>query len=105
LLKSDGVTKLSLYFEIRPSPSQYIITFARYGDHIDYDNNRLGKQLLVRPTINWSVGRSLQFKLRHSYQNLDVQSPPLFTALQITALQIHLIFVPAISSINVNLLI
>ena len=70
----------SFFFEMRPSPSWYISTFARYGDHIDYDNNRLGKQLLVRPTINWNIGKSLQFKLRHTYQNLDVDNQQLFTA-------------------------
>lgn len=70
----------SFYFEMRPSPSWYISTFLRYGDHIDYDNNRLGKQLFVRPTVNWNIGKSLQFKLRHTYQNLDVNSQQLFTA-------------------------
>ena len=70
----------SFYFEMRPSPAWYVSTFARYGDHIDYDNNRLGKQLLVRPTINWNLGKNLQFALRHTYQNLDVNSQPLFTA-------------------------
>ena len=70
----------SFFFEMRPSSRWYISMFARYGDHIDYDNNRLGKQLFVRPTINWSVGKSLQFKLRHTYQNLDVGSQQLFTA-------------------------
>lgn len=68
------------YFEMRPSPSWYISTFASFGEHIDYDNNRLGKQWLVRPTINWSAGKSLQFKLRHTYQDFEVQSQPLFTA-------------------------
>jgi hypothetical protein len=70
----------SFYFEMRPSPSWYFSTFMRFGDHIDYDNNRLGKQLLVRPTINWNIGKSLQFKLRHTYQNLDVHNQQLFTA-------------------------
>jgi hypothetical protein len=70
----------SVYFEMRPSSSWYISAFARYGDHIDYDNNRLGKQWFVRPTINWSVGKSLQFKLRQTYQNLDVNSQQLFAA-------------------------
>jgi len=70
----------SFYFEMRPSSSWYINTFVRYGDHIDYDNNRLGKQWFVRPTINWSIGKSLQFKLRHTYQNLDVDEQQLFAA-------------------------
>jgi hypothetical protein len=70
----------SFYFEMRPSPAWYISTFSRFGDHIDYDNNRLGKQLLVRPTINWNLGKSLQFKLRHTYQDFEVDNQQLFTA-------------------------
>ncbi|WP_339720715.1 DUF5916 domain-containing protein [uncultured Paraglaciecola sp.] len=70
----------SFYFEMRPSSSWYLSTFSRFGDNIDYDNNRLGKLLLVRPTIHWNLGKSLQFKLRHTYQNLDVENQPLFTA-------------------------
>jgi hypothetical protein len=70
----------SFYFEMRPSPSWYFSTFMRFGDHIDYDNNRLGKQWLVRPTINWNIGKSLQFTLRHTYQNLNVHNQQLFTA-------------------------
>ncbi|WP_299072366.1 DUF5916 domain-containing protein [uncultured Paraglaciecola sp.] len=68
------------FFEMRPSPSWYFSTEARFGDQIDYDNNRLGKQLWVRPTINLGVGKSLQLKLRHTYQHFDVQSQALFTA-------------------------
>jgi hypothetical protein len=70
----------SFYFEMRPGPSWYISTFASYGDHIDYDNNRLGKQLFVRPTLNLNLGKSLQLNLRHTYQNFDVDKQSLFTA-------------------------
>jgi len=70
----------SVYFEMRPSSSWHISAFSRFGDHIDYDNNRLGKQLFVRPTINWNVGKSLQFKLRYTYQDFDVDGQQLFTA-------------------------
>lgn len=70
----------SFYFEMRPSPAWYISTFTRVGDHIDYDNNRLGKQWFVRPNLHWNVGKSLQFKLRHTYQKFEVDSQPLFTA-------------------------
>lgn len=70
----------SLYFEMRPSSSWYISTFTRYGDHIDFDNNRLGKQLLLRPTMNINLGKSLQFKLRHTFQDFEVENQQLFTA-------------------------
>ncbi|MEP1448631.1 MAG: DUF5916 domain-containing protein [Paraglaciecola sp.] len=71
---------LSFYFEMRPTSTWYLSTFSRIGDQIDFDNNRLGKLLLVRPTINWNLGKSLQLNLRHTYQNLDVDNQQLFTA-------------------------
>jgi hypothetical protein len=70
----------SFYFEIRPNRALYLSTFIRYGDQIDYDNNRLGKQIQVRPRIIWSIGKNLQLNLRHTYRNLDVQDEQLFTA-------------------------
>ncbi|MBL4630567.1 MAG: carbohydrate binding family 9 domain-containing protein [Paraglaciecola sp.] len=70
----------SFYFEMRPAPWGYISAFTRYGDRIDYDNNRLGKQLFVRPTLHLNLGNSLQFKLRHTYQHFEVEKQSLFTA-------------------------
>jgi hypothetical protein len=70
----------SLYFEMRPSAAWYISAFSRFGDHIDYDNNRLGRQLLVQPIISWNLGKSLQFKIRHTFQDFEVENQQLFTA-------------------------
>ena len=71
---------VNVFFEVRPNPWWHFKTFARYGNRIDYDNNRLGKQLLVRPTLNLNLGNSLQFNLRHTYQHFDVDKQSLFTA-------------------------
>lgn len=68
------------YLEMRPNASWYVSHYIKYGDHIDFDNNRLGKQKLIRPSFNWSVGDSLQFNLRHTYQEFEVNKQNLFTA-------------------------
>jgi len=68
------------YFEMRPAPELYINTYMRFGDEIDFSNNRLGKITNIRPIINWSIGKHLQLNLRHTYRNLDVDGQQLFTA-------------------------
>lgn len=68
------------FFEMRPTPELYINTFMRFGDEIDFTNNRLGKITNIRPIINWSIGKHLQLKLRHTYRNLDVDGQQVFTA-------------------------
>jgi hypothetical protein len=68
------------FFEMRPKPEFYINTFMRFGDEIDFDNNRLGKITNIRPIINWSIGKHLQLRLRHTYRNLDAEGQELFTA-------------------------
>lgn len=71
---------VKFFMQIRPSKSLFFNTFVRYGDQIDFTNNRLGKQLEVNPRINLSVGKHLQFNLLHKYTNLDVDGQRLFTA-------------------------
>ncbi|WJG09769.1 DUF5916 domain-containing protein [Aliiglaciecola sp. LCG003] len=70
----------SLYFDIRPSPSVYFGVYTRYGDNIDYDNNRLGKQININPKMNLSLGKHLQLNIRHTYRQLKVNDANLFTA-------------------------
>lgn len=70
----------SLYFDMRPSSALYFSFYGQYGDQIDFTNNRLGKQLNLRPRMNLSIGKHLQFNVRHTYRTLDVQGSKLFTA-------------------------
>ncbi len=70
----------SLFFEMRPNSSLYVASFFRYGDQIDFENNRLGKELNVNPRLNLSVGKHLQLTMRYTYRTLDVDGRALFTA-------------------------
>ncbi|GAA0856669.1 carbohydrate binding family 9 domain-containing protein [Aliiglaciecola litoralis] len=85
-LKVDGNTTLfeensaSVFFEMRPTSSLYFALFSRVGDQIDFENNRLGKQLNINPRMNLSLGKHLQLNVRHNYSNLDVDGQQLFTA-------------------------
>ncbi|QOL25205.1 carbohydrate binding family 9 domain-containing protein [Thalassotalea sp. LPB0316] len=70
----------SIFGEIKPISGLYLNTRVNWGDGIDYANNRAGKKLEVRPTINWSVNQHLEFKLRHTYRELDADNANVFIA-------------------------
>ena len=70
----------SFFIESQPIPSVYVANFIRYGDQIDFDNNRLGKQLYINPRLNLSLGKHLQLNLRHSYTHLEYSGDEVFTA-------------------------
>ena len=85
-LAIDGNTDLfeeeevRAFFEIRPVSNLYFSVFAQFGDRIDFVNNRLGKQVNVRPRINWDIGKHLQLNVRHTYRDFEADGQPLFTA-------------------------
>ncbi|MGJ8679995.1 DUF5916 domain-containing protein [Paraglaciecola sp.] len=70
----------SMFFEARPVSALYFNMSLSYGDQIDFDNNRLGKQLQIRPRISLDVGDHLQLSVRHTYKKLDIQQDNLFKA-------------------------
>jgi len=71
---------VTLYGEMRPISPLYLELFMRFGDEIDFDNNRLGKQTEITPTIAWSFGQHLQVNLTHVYKKLEIQNDTLFRA-------------------------
>jgi hypothetical protein len=84
-LKVQGNTTLfaekaaSFSFEMRPTSTIYMALFSRYGDRIDFANNRLGKEFNFNPRINLDLGKHLQLNVRHTYRDFKVNSSPLFT--------------------------
>ncbi|KXI30551.1 carbohydrate binding family 9 domain-containing protein [Paraglaciecola hydrolytica] len=71
---------VTLYGEFRPISPLYLELFVRLGDEIDFDNNRLGRQTQLVPSIGWNIGQHLQINLTHVYKKLEVQEQPLFSA-------------------------
>jgi hypothetical protein len=75
-----GESFITLYGEIRPISQLYLELFVRMGDEIDFENNRLGKQTQISPTIGWSFGQHLQVNISHVYKKLAIQNDNLFSA-------------------------
>lgn len=71
---------ISFFFDIRPSSTISLAMFSRYGDRIDFENNRLGKQLNLNPRLNLNLGKHLQLNIRHTYRDFEVNDDKLFTA-------------------------
>lgn len=47
---------------------------------IDFENNRLGRQIEFAPIIHWNIGPHLQVNLSHVYKKLEIQNQTLFSA-------------------------
>ena len=71
---------VTLYGEMRPQSSLYLELFVKFGDGIDFDNNRLGRHTEIVPSIGWNVGEHLQINVTHFYKKLVVEQQDLFTA-------------------------
>ncbi|MCW8109145.1 carbohydrate binding family 9 domain-containing protein [Alteromonas ponticola] len=70
----------SVYVETRPSSLLFFSTFTRFGDQIDFANNRLGKQLYVESRMDVNIGSHAQLSARQIYSDLDVANAKLFIA-------------------------
>jgi hypothetical protein len=63
-----------------PTGSLFVKIDGRYGQGIDYDNARSGKQLTITPTICYKMGRHLDLSLNHAYERMNVDAGRLYTA-------------------------
>jgi cellulose/xylan binding protein with CBM9 domain len=72
--------RINFFAEIKPLSNLYLNTRISYGDSIDFSNNRLGKLIQVTPSINWNVDKHLEFKLRHTYSQLNADNANVYNA-------------------------
>jgi len=80
-LAIDGNTTLftenqfSLFGEFKPMLGLYLNSNFKYGDAIDYRNNRLGRTKQWRARINWNINEHLELKIKHVFNQLDATNP------------------------------
>jgi len=72
--------QFSLYGEVKPMLGLFINSNFRYGDAIDYRNNRLGRIKQWRSRANWNIDKHLELKVQHTFRQLDADSANVFTA-------------------------
>jgi hypothetical protein len=86
ILAIDGNTTLftenqfSLFGEFKPMLGLYLNSNFKYGDAIDYRNNRLGRTKQWRSTVNWNIDKHLELKIKHTFNQLDAEGANVFNA-------------------------
>jgi hypothetical protein len=72
-----------LFFNVRPTGDFTSSIFVRWGDGIDYVNNRPGRQLEIEPGLTWNVGRGFYLQLDDTWQRFTEAGGRLFDANQL----------------------
>lgn len=85
-LAIDGNTTLfteNQYFffaETKPLLGFYINANLKWGDEIDYRNNRLGSIKRVSNEVNWNVNKHIEIKLEQTFSQLNADGENVFIA-------------------------
>ncbi|MCU0224964.1 MAG: carbohydrate binding family 9 domain-containing protein [Acidobacteria bacterium] len=87
-LQSSGtldydLSSYRLFFNIRPTGDFTSSINARWGDGIDFVNNRPGRQLEIEPGLTWNLGRGFYLQLDDSWQRFTGAGGRLFDANQL----------------------
>jgi len=71
---------ISFYGEIIPNSILSFGTFARIGEQIDFRNAKLADITEFRPWINLNIGKGVNFRIDHAYQELSRDGGDVFVA-------------------------
>ncbi|WP_063355271.1 carbohydrate binding family 9 domain-containing protein [Pseudoalteromonas luteoviolacea] len=86
VLSIDGNTDLFTentqwaYFEMKPKAGVFAALTLNTGNRVDLANNRLGQRHLIKPTLNFNLGRHFEVKLRHTYERFEHEGEDVYTA-------------------------
>ena len=60
-----------VYGEFQPRGGLLAGLLMRFGDQIDYSNDRLADTLELQPFVNWNINRNLLMRFRGAYSRLE----------------------------------
>jgi len=63
-----------------PSSSLFAHVNASYGEEVDYDNARTGRELSVGPYVELKLGRGLSTEIGYTYERFTVEGDELYAA-------------------------
>lgn len=63
-----------------PTSSLFTFIDASYGEAVDYDNIRTGREFSVGPYVELKLGRALSAEFGHTYERFTVEDDELYTA-------------------------
>ena len=68
------------WFALRPNRVVRLEMGSRFGDQIDFDNTRAGRELSLNPEISLNLGLRLRADLDYNYRRMNVDEGRLFVA-------------------------
>ena len=68
------------WFAVRPNGILRLEMFSKFGDQIDFDNTRPGREVSLNPEISLNLGLHLRTDLDYNYQRMNVEEGRLFEA-------------------------
>jgi hypothetical protein len=71
---------LSVYSGFQPTKNLVLSLGAIFDDHVDYENTRPAKRVLLSPVIGFNLGRHLKLNFSYAYEQLNVEGGRLYTA-------------------------
>jgi hypothetical protein len=74
------VQSIRNWIAIRPNGLVRMEMFSRFGDQIDFDNTRPGRQISLNPEISLNLGLRIRTDLDYTYQRMNVEDGRLFDA-------------------------
>jgi hypothetical protein len=77
---NHDLVSVSGVFQIRPSGTATLTLHASGGEQVDFTNNRTSFGVVLAPSAQLSIGRSLTLNLSHVYQRLSFEGTEVFTA-------------------------
>jgi len=66
--------------QFRPIGDLELELFTEWGDKVDFDNYRIGKQFRVRPELEWQINTHWLTRLEYNYVDFDAAGDDLFEA-------------------------
>jgi hypothetical protein len=63
-----------------PSGSLFTVIDASYGEAVDYDNVRTGREFSVSPRVEFKLGKGLSTELGHTFVRFTVEADELYVA-------------------------
>ncbi|WP_063369824.1 carbohydrate binding family 9 domain-containing protein [Pseudoalteromonas luteoviolacea] len=69
-----------MYLEVKPKAGVFAGLTLNTGNKLDIANNRLGQRYIIKPTLDFNLGRHFEVKLRHTYERLEHEGDNVYTA-------------------------
>ena len=68
-----NMQKVGIYMNMTPRSGLSLEFWGQVADQIDYDNTRLGDQVMIQRSVKWNVNRNFLIDVRGIFASLDTK--------------------------------